>query len=192
MSDGVIINCSSVPLWDRSTAIHEAGHAVAAWLTGSRSIEISLADEFRIARLSNGDKTEDCRAVCSHRPMNKDRLASLVVTFSGVMAEHLLTGEEPAELFKKGGKGDASDIQQVIEQYRSEGAEQQDCDDLYARSYTLSLKLVTRYWWEIIALAKMTEHYDYVPFNKIASLMTSFYSTQSPAGTLEMLESDEG
>ena len=37
--------------------------------------------------------------------------------------------------------------------------------------------MVKRYWWEIIALAKMTEHMSHVPNNKIGMLLSLFYST---------------
>ena len=59
MSDGVIVEFSKSPMWDRNIAIHEAGHAMAAWFTGARQIEISIADEFRIARLANGKEVDN-------------------------------------------------------------------------------------------------------------------------------------
>ncbi|MGT6302579.1 hypothetical protein ACRWWY_00120 [Escherichia coli] len=188
MSDGVIVEFSKSPMWDRNIAIHEAGHAMAAWFTGARQIEISIADEFRIARLANGKEVDNCLAVCSHLPVRKDELAQMVVSFSGVMAQHLYSGEPPEKLLENGGKGDASDIRKVLEQYRNQGATGDDCDKLYSRAYLISLKLVKHYWWEIIALAKMVEHYNYVASNKVSSMLSYFVSTQHICCSLEDLE----
>ena len=188
MSDGVIVEFSDSPMWDRNIAIHEAGHAMAAWFTGARQIEISIVDEFRIARLANGKEVDDCRAVCSHLPVRKDELAQMVVSFSGVMAQHLYSGEPPEKLLENGGKGDASDIRKLLEQHRNHGATEEDCDKLYNRASSLSLKLVKHYWWEIIALAKMVEHYNYVAPNKVSSMLSHFVSTQHIRYSLEDLE----
>lgn len=177
MSEPVVIEFSKKPKWKRNIAIHEAGHALAAWLNGSQQIEIALADEFRIARLSHGKQADDCVAVCHHASLNKAVIPRLVICFAGVMAEHVYSGDDPNELLKKGGRGDASDIREILEECRVRGSTQEECDILYSRAYDISLKMVKRYWWEIIALAKMTEHANYVPDNKIGMLLTLFHST---------------
>ena len=48
--------------------------------------------------------------------------------------------------------------------------------------------LVKHYWWEIIALAKMVEHYNYVASNKVSSMLSYFVSTQHICCSLEDLE----
>ena len=92
------------------------------------------------------------------------------------MAQHLYSGEPPEKLLENGGKGDASDIRKVLEQYRNQGATGDDCDKLYSRAYLISLKLVKHYWWEIIALAKMVEHYNYVASNLVNLLIPVYFS----------------
>ena len=177
MKNDTVIQLSKKPLWKRNIAIHEAGHALAAWLSGSRQIQIALADEFRIARLSHGQEVEDCEAVCNYTRGTSAVIPRLVICFSGVMAEHVYSGDDPEELLKKGGRGDASDISEILKECRARGSTQDECDSLYNRAYDISLKMVKRYWWEIIALAKMTEHVSHVPNNKIGMLLNLFYST---------------
>lgn len=191
MSEPTIIEFSRTPLWKRYIAIHEAGHAVAAWLNGAIEIEISLADEFRIAKLSDGKTSEDCLAVCAHNTPNAkhDLLIGMIISFAGVMAEHLYTGVEPVELLEKSGKSDARDILKSLDLHRKSGASENECECLYSRAYSLSLSLVRRYWWEIIALAKLTEHFNYVPSSKIRMLLTMFPSTSQRIDIMKELVS---
>jgi hypothetical protein len=190
MSGGVIIEFSREPLWERSMAIHEAGHAVAAWLNGAVNIEISLADEFRIAKGSSGKISDDCRAVCFHDTYSARTyiLVGMTILFAGVMAEHLYSEEDPKILLGKSGRGDAADIQKLLDEHRQSGATEDECQALYGRAYSLSLELVKRYWWEIIALAKLTENFNYIPYNKIRSLLGMFPSMNQGFNILKELE----
>lgn len=54
-------------LVERHLALHEAGHAVAAWFNRCTDIEFALADANRIARSkSKNGIADDCSAVCFH------------------------------------------------------------------------------------------------------------------------------
>lgn len=185
---GLIVEISKKPLWNRSVALHEAGHAIAAWISGSRHIEIALANEFRIAYLSNGKQADDCRAVCSSQLASHELIDELVISFAGVMAQHLYTGEAPEALLKIA-KGDARDIETALDEYHRQGATLEERQIMHDKAYSLSLKLVTRYWWEIIALAKMLEHHSYLPQNKVSGFLSHFLSLQSPRGILQELDS---
>lgn len=189
MSGEVIVKFSKKPVWERDVAIHEAGHAMAAWLGGAIKIEISLANEFRIAQLSNGTFADECRAVCAHDTPNTKRniLLSMVIGFAGVMAEHRLTGKNPRDLLLKSGRGDDIDIRQKMEEHQLAGATEEECQQLYEKAYSLSLELVERYWWEIIALAKLIEHFNFIPTSKISRLMEMFPSTSMKSNILKDL-----
>jgi hypothetical protein len=40
------------------------------------------------------------------------------------MAEHVYSGDDPEELLKKGGRGDASDISEILKECRARGSTQ--------------------------------------------------------------------
>ena len=113
MKNDTAIQLSKKPMWKRNTAIHEAGHALAAWLSGSQQIQIALADEFRIARLSHGQEVEDCAAVCHYTRGTSAVIPRLVICFSGVMAEHVYSGDDPEELNTEGMPGERIDTGRV-------------------------------------------------------------------------------
>lgn len=189
MSEAVIVEFSKKPLWEREVAIHEAGHAVAAWLGGAVNIEISLANEFRIAKLGSGAVTDECRAVCAHDTPNTNGniLLNMIIGFAGVMAEHRLTGKNPGDLLLKSGRSDVKDIRQKMNDHQLNGATEKECQQIYDKAYSLSLELVERYWWEIIALAKLIEHFNYIPSSKISRLMEMFPSTSLRPNILKEL-----
>ncbi|MBN3195136.1 hypothetical protein [Pectobacterium versatile] len=59
---GTIIEIGS-HLWPRYIAIHEAGHAIAAWFLGCDQVEIALANNQRIANTFMAGDVDDCKAV---------------------------------------------------------------------------------------------------------------------------------
>ncbi|WP_294900551.1 hypothetical protein [Tatumella sp. UBA2305] len=190
MNEGRIIRNSREPLWDRRMAVHEAGHAIAAWLNGANDVEIVLADEFGVAKGANGNIAEGCRAACFHSVVHgqDEILIRLIILFAGVMAEHIYTGESADELLKKTGKGDYSDIREYLDKYRLSGATEDERIAMYGRAHTISLALIKRYWWEVIALAKMTEHSDYLSPASIRMLFCMFPSMSRGFNILKELE----
>jgi len=86
------------PKWERFISIHEAGHALLAYLWGASFIELGLADENRVITSSNGKEYTDCTAACLHSLWHEDGLtpdpkAMLSVMIAGAAAESFYTGQ---------------------------------------------------------------------------------------------------
>lgn len=173
----------------RRVALHEAGHAVAAWFLGSREVEIALAGTERVAHTLLGGAVSDCRGVaihlsCSPRSVtdlhksafdlqcNRDSISrGIIVALAGVVAESAFCGIEISELLKAGGKSDAESIQNLIEVYAATGVTDLETKNIYQKSLIRAENLVAYRWWEIIAVAKILEYQKHIRSHYFSSVM---------------------
>ena len=115
--------------WPRDLAIHEAGHAIAAWFFGNSQVEISLAGKGRIARTYLYGEVDECNAVAVWRvnyPRTADDImpyhlsstekrsdlinqvsGAMVCSLAGIVAQSKYTGESVNALMKTSGKYDS-------------------------------------------------------------------------------------
>ena len=63
--------------WPRHLAIHEAGHAIAAWFFGIQEVEIALSGNNRVAKTYLSGDVDECGAVAvwhTNCPRNVDEV----------------------------------------------------------------------------------------------------------------------
>ncbi|PNM25778.1 hypothetical protein A6J66_017300 [Yersinia enterocolitica] len=185
---------------ERRIAIHEAGHAVAAWFNGCRDIEIALADANRIARSkSTNDIADDCLAVCFHshlhylgaavvkiseitgRPVRiletEGRLRKLMIILAGVVAESHFNGKDINEILDKGIDKKGSDKAMVVEmlgKFHQQGASDKDCIEFYEKGLELTKKLIHLQWDRVYAIADFFQRERHASYSQIKTIMYLF------------------
>jgi len=163
--------------WSRDLAIHEAGHAIAAWFFGNSQVEIALAGKGRIARTYLNGEVDECNAVAVWRadyPRTADDIrpyhlystekrsdlinqvsGAMVCSLAGIVAQSKYTGESVNALMKTSGKYDMRGVHNLIEVYRAAGGGD---EHIQSKSLSRAQALITLKWWDTIALAKILEN----------------------------------
>lgn len=185
----------------RSTAIHEAGHAVAAWYMRCRvyKTEIKTGDEPLVDMKGESDKDVlgwvfSDRGVFTGngefwKPENEaDLLAAryyrgridmaLPVCFAGVVAESVYTGENVDELFKNGGRRDAESISELLSVLRKMGDSEDEILSVRDNALNTAKVIVKRLWWEITGIAMILLRWEILHDDEFYYYMKLFTRTE--------------
>lgn len=207
---------SSLLTVERRIAIHEAGHAVAAWFNGCSDIEIALADANRIARSkSTNGIADDCAAVCFHshfhyssaaviemssitgRPVRlletEGRVRHLMIVLAGVVAESHFNGKDIGELLDRGIDRKGSDkamMEEILGKFRQQGATDKDCVELYDKGLALTKKLIHLQWGRLAAIADFFQRERHVSVSQIKTIMYLF--EQEPINEISLELENQG
>lgn len=176
--------------WPRHLAIHEAGHAIAAWFFGIPQVEIALADDNRVAKTYTGGNVGECGAVAvwhANCPRNVDEVTpyslsndearlrlidqvcrEMVSSLAGIVAQSRYTGDDVGALMKTSGKADMKNVRDLSEVYRVAGGEDADIQRI---SLSRAQALITVKWWDVIALAKILENRNHMPASNFQRVM---------------------
>ena len=202
----------SILLVERHLALHEAGHAVAAWFNGCSDIEIALADSNRIARSkSKNGIADDCSAVCFHsyfsyssaatikmseitgRPVRileiEGRMRHLMIVLAGVVAESHFNGKDINELLDRGISQKGSDkavMEEILCKFRQQKATDKDCGEFYEKGLELTKKLIHLQWDRISAIADFFQRERHVSCSQIKTIMYLFGPTPKNEINLEL------
>ncbi|WP_241596520.1 hypothetical protein [Rosenbergiella epipactidis] len=167
------------PEWERYLSIHEAGHALLAYLWGSRSIEIGIADENRTIVFSGDNEHNDCKAACLYDLYHDDGLtpdpkAMLSVMIAGAAAESVYTGLSIDHLMTKTAKSDSEKIAKSLELIQKRACGRPDHSKwIYLRSLSLCKSIINIYWRDIEALADLVEQKRMTPHPEIINFFES-------------------
>ncbi|HBV3330584.1 hypothetical protein U4Q24_24945 [Klebsiella pneumoniae] len=194
-------------LWPRHLAIHEAGHAIAAWFFGYSQVEIALAGKGRIARTYLCGEVDECNAVAAWRvnyPRTTDDImpyhlsstemrsdlinqvsGAMVCSLAGIVAQSKYTGESVNALMKTSGKYDMRNVHNLIEVYRAAGGKDAD---IQHKSLSRAQALITLKWWDTIALAKILENRNHMPASNFQAIMGTIDSHSPKVLTLDELD----
>ena len=135
--------------WPRHLAIHEAGHAIAAWLFGIQEVEIALSGNNRVAKTYLRGDVDECGAVAvwqhGNYPRNVAEVKSynlsnddtrlrlidqvcrdMVISLAGIVAQSRYTGDDINALMETSGKADMKNVRDLSEVYRVAGGEDAD------------------------------------------------------------------
>ncbi|ENA3447310.1 TPA: hypothetical protein ACHR7L_004457 [Yersinia enterocolitica] len=185
---------------ERRIAIHEAGHAVAAWFNGCHDIEIVLADANRVVRSKSVNSiADDFLAACFHshlsylgaavikiseitgRPVRiletEGRLRNLMIILAGVVAESHFNGKDINEILDKGIDKEGSDKTKAVEmlyRFRQQGASDKDCIEFYEKGVALTKKLIHLQWNRVCAIADLFQRERHVSYSQIKTIMYLF------------------
>lgn len=193
--------------WPRHIAIHEAGHAVAAWFFGNSQVEIALAGKERTARTFLHGEVDECRAVALWRanyPRTTDDIrpyhlsssetksdlikqvcGAMVCSLAGVVAQSRYTGESINALMETSGKADMKNVRDLSEVYRIAGGKDAD---IQHKSLSRAQALITLKWWDTIALAKILENRNHMPASNFQAIMGNIDSHSPKVLTLDELD----
>lgn len=167
------------PKWERYLSIHEAGHALLAYLWGASFIEIGIADENRTIVFSGGNEHNDCKAACLHSLWHGDELtpdpkAMLSILIAGAAAESVYTGQSIDHLMTKTAKSDSKEISKALEKIQKKACGMPDHSEwMYLRSLSLCKSIVSIYWKDIEALADLVEQKRMTPHPEIINFFES-------------------
>jgi len=167
------------PKWERYLSIHEAGHALLAYLWGAGSIEIGIADENRTIIFSDGYEHNDCKAACLHNLHHIDELtpdpkAMLSILIAGAAAESVYTGKSIDHLMTKTAKSDSKEISKALEKIQKKACGRPDHSEwIYLRSLSLCKSIINIYWRDIEALADLVEQKRMTPHPEIFNFFKS-------------------
>ncbi|WP_240152418.1 hypothetical protein [Erwinia amylovora] len=172
---GIEVKISAKPFVSREVAVHEAGHAIAAWYNRCSDIEIAIANEDRIAQTRSGEVL-DCVAVTRHSKIDDNGTLEAKVRigmtfFAGVAAQGRYSGDKVEDLLLTAGKYDHEQIKKLIKEYCEAGATELEGKEAYDTARRLAIKLIERHWWEVIAVAKMIENRSYISVTDFESMM---------------------
>ncbi|MFJ5476404.1 hypothetical protein [Pectobacterium carotovorum] len=203
---GTIIEIGS-HLWPRYIAIHEAGHAIAAWFLGCDQVEIALANKQRIANTFMAGYVDDCRAVAVYHLSYPQRVTDmkphhlstdyareclieqtcrgLIISLSGVVAQSQYTGEDVSELMETSGKQDMQNVRDLVAVYKEAGGKD---EDIQYKSLSRARALITLKWWDAIALAKILENRNHMPVSNFQYIMGNIDSAVPKILTLSELD----
>ncbi|EPH6115636.1 hypothetical protein ACS28D_002646 [Escherichia coli] len=193
--------------WSRDLAIHEAGHAIAAWFFGNSQVEIALAGKGRIAKTYLNGEVDECNAVAVWRanyPRTTDDIrpyhlssaetrfdlinqvsGAMVCSLAGIVAQSKYTGESVNALMKTSGKYDMRSVHNLIGVYHAAGGND---EHIQSKSLFRAQALITLKWWDTIALAKILENRNHMPASNFQAIMGSIDSHSPKVLTLDELD----
>ncbi|HDS5467781.1 TPA: hypothetical protein QHY01_004478 [Enterobacter asburiae] len=176
--------------WPRHLAIHEAGHAIAAWFFGIQEVEIALSGNNRVAKTYLSGDVDECGAVAVWRvnyPRNVAEVKSytlsnddarlrlieqvcqdMVSSLAGIVAQSRYTEDDIDALMETSGKADMKNVRDLSEVYRVAGGEDADIQRI---SLSRAQALITLKWWDVIALAKILENRNHMPARNFQRIM---------------------
>lgn len=176
--------------WPRHLAIHEAGHAIAAWFFGIQEVEIALSGNNRVAKTYLSGDVDECGAVAvwhANYPRNVAEVKSytlsnddarlrlidqvcraMVISLAGIVAQSRYTGDDINALMETSGKADMKNVRDLSEVYRVAGGEDADIQRI---SLSRAEALIALKWWDVIALAKILENRNHMPASNFQRIM---------------------
>lgn len=177
--------------WPRHLAIHEAGHAIAAWFFGIQEVEIALSGNNRVAKTYLRGDVDECGAVAvwqhGNYPRNVAEVKSytlsnddtrlrlidqvcrdMVISLAGIVAQSRYTGDDINALMETSGKADMKNVRDLSEVYRVAGGEDADIQRI---SLSRAEALIALKWWDVIALAKILENRNHMPARNFQRIM---------------------
>ncbi|EAB3265236.1 TPA: hypothetical protein G8W54_004525 [Salmonella enterica] len=188
-------------LKNRSTAIHEAGHAVVAWYMRCRvyKAEIKTGDEPLVDLKGESDnevigwvfsdqgvftgngefwkpETEADLFIARYYRGKIDM--ALPVCFAGVVAESVYTGESIDELLKNGGRRDAEDISKLLSVLRKMGDSEDEILSVRDEALNTAKIIVERLWWEITGIAMILLRWEILHDDEFYYYMKLFTRTE--------------
>lgn len=197
-------------IWPRHIAVHEAGHAIAAWFFGVYEVEISLSDDRRIAKTFTSGDVDDCRAVAvwrrstpykvdeikphhlltddSRRVLMDHTCKAIIATLAGIVAQSRYTGESIVALKATSGVADMETVRDLIDVYRAAGG---DNEDIELTSINRAQALISMKWWDIIALSKILENRAHMPTQYFHAIMGYIDSPMPKMLTLDELDREK-
>ncbi|MFJ5401295.1 hypothetical protein [Pectobacterium sp. CHL-2024] len=203
---GTIIEIGS-HLWPRYIAIHEAGHAIAAWFLGCDQVEIALANSQGVADTFTAGVVDGCKAVAAYQYSYPKEIAeikphhlstayareclieqackSLIISLSGVVAQSQYTGEGVSALMQTSGKKDMHSVRDMVAVYKEAGGKD---EDIQYKSLSRARALITLKWWDAIALAKILENRNHMPVSNFQNIMGNIDSPVPKVLTLSELD----
>ncbi|WP_312293067.1 hypothetical protein [Atlantibacter hermannii] len=193
--------------WPRHLAIHEAGHAIAAWFFGIQGVEIALSGNNRVAKTYLSGDVDECGAVAvwhANYPRNVAEVKSytlsnddtrlrlidqvcraMVSSLAGIVAQSKYTGESVNALMKTSGKYDMRSVHNLIGVYHAAGGND---EHIQSKSLFRAQALITLKWWDTIALAKILENRNHMPASNFQAIMGSIDSHSPKVLTLDELD----
>ncbi|MFS7239158.1 hypothetical protein AB6849_02365 [Serratia proteamaculans] len=176
--------------WPRHIAIHEAGHAIAAWFFGEQYVEIALADNDRVAKTDIAGDVDECKAVAvwnisyprcvdeikpydlstdeARRCLIEQVSRAMVTSLTGIVAQSHYTGENVSVLMETAGKADMQTVRSLTEVYQAAGG---DNEHIQHKSLSRAQALIALKWWDTVALAKILENRNHMPASNFQRIM---------------------
>ncbi|WP_455811839.1 hypothetical protein [Pseudomonas graminis] len=193
--------------WPRHLAIHEAGHAVAAWFFGNSQVEIALAGRGRVAKTYMSGDVDECNAVAvwsTNYPRRAEDIKpwdlssaearsqlvnqvceAMVCSLAGIVAQARYTGEDVNALMETSGKSDMQNIRELSDVYRIAGGEERH---IQQKSLSRTRALIALKWWDAVALAKILENRNHMPASNFQAIMGHIDSYMPKIMTLAELD----